>query len=250
MRSRSSSPGLRCAGPALPSTWTCPRYARDRTAYRHVRAPLVPREGSQRRSGSPGGRLGRTGTHPETLSQTAEALTLDTTHPPGLLRRPCRGQGATVALAGTGPVVLAPHRCRRVHLRRGTPGPRASLWGAPFPIVPFGRSTARFCAFVGWVVSPGGGWHLLDAEASVRWEVTFWVGCRCILAGFGGGQCGRSLVSRLTDRHFAGLLGVRSAIAVFERTGEREARSVGATHAQHHVLLALRGRGDDEGRRR
>jgi len=66
--------------------------ARDRTASRHVRAPLVPREGSQRRSGSPGGRLGRTGTHPETLSQTARPLTLDTTHP-GLLRRPCRGQG-------------------------------------------------------------------------------------------------------------------------------------------------------------
>jgi len=53
-------------------------------------------------------------------------------------------------------------------------------------------------------------------------------------------------VSRLTDRHFAGLLGVRSAIAVFERTGEREARLAGATHAQHHVLLALRGRRDDD----
>jgi len=51
-------------------------------------------------------------------------------------------------------------------------------------------------------------------------------------------------VSRLTDQHFAGLLGVRSAIAVFERTGEREARSAGATHAQHHVLLALRGHRD------
>ncbi len=46
---------------------------------------------------------------------------------------------------------------------------------------------------------------------------------------------------RLTDRHFAGMLGVRSAIAIFERTGEREARLAGATHAQHHVLLALRG---------
>ncbi len=53
-------------------------------------------------------------------------------------------------------------------------------------------------------------------------------------------------MSRLTDRHFAGLLGVRSAIAVFERTGEREARLAGATHAQHHVLLALRGRRDDD----
>ena len=39
---------------------------------------------------------------------------------------------------------------------------------------------------------------------------------------------------------------MRSAIAVFERTGEREARLAGATHAQHHVLLALRGRRDDD----
>jgi len=60
------------------------------------------------------------------------------------------------------------------------------------------------------------------------------------------GQYEEIQVSRLTDRHFAGLLGVRSAIAVFERTGEREARLAGATHAQHHVLLALRGRRDDD----
>jgi len=53
-------------------------------------------------------------------------------------------------------------------------------------------------------------------------------------------------VPRLTDRHFAGLLGVRSAIAIFERSGEREARLAGATHAQHHVLLALRGHRDRE----
>ncbi len=51
---------------------------------------------------------------------------------------------------------------------------------------------------------------------------------------------------RLTDQHFAGMLGVRSAIAVFERTGERQARLAGATHAQHHVLLALRGHRDRE----
>ncbi len=78
--------------------------------------------------------------------------------------------------------------------------------------------------------------------AGCRWgDVSRSVGCRCILVGVSGDERGRFSVSRLTDQHFAGLLGVRSAIAVFERTGEREARSAGATHAQHHVLLALRG---------
>lgn len=48
----------------------------------------------------------------------------------------------------------------------------------------------------------------------------------------------------LTDRHFAGLLRVRSGMAVLERLSEREARAAGATHAQHHVLLALRGHRD------
>ncbi len=57
-----------------------------------------------------------------------------------------------------------------------------------------------------------------------------------IVCGFPVTSVGGFSVSRLTDHHFAGLLGVRSAIAVFERTGEREARSAGATHAQHHVL--------------
>ncbi len=56
----------------------------------------------------------------------------------------------------------------------------------------------------------------------------------------------RFSVPGLTDRHFAGMLGLRSAIAIFERTGEREARAAGATHAQHHVLLALRGHRDRE----
>lgn len=54
-------------------------------------------------------------------------------------------------------------------------------------------------------------------------------------------------MARLTDRHFAGLLGVRSAIAAFERISEREARAVGATHAQHHVLLGLYGHGNTAG---
>ncbi len=53
----------------------------------------------------------------------------------------------------------------------------------------------------------------------------------------------------LTDRHFAGLLAVRSAIAEFERTGEREARAAGLTHVQHHALLTLRGHGEQIGPR-
>lgn len=51
----------------------------------------------------------------------------------------------------------------------------------------------------------------------------------------------------LTDRHFAGLLGVRTGIAVFQRISEREARLAGASHTQHHVLLALRGHPEPDG---
>lgn len=51
-------------------------------------------------------------------------------------------------------------------------------------------------------------------------------------------------VAVLTDRHYAALLAVRSAIATFERSGEREARAAGLTHVQHHVLLSLRGQPD------
>jgi len=48
-------------------------------------------------------------------------------------------------------------------------------------------------------------------------------------------------MSFLTQRHFRGLLAVRSGIAAFERLGERDARALGTTHTQHHVLLSLRG---------
>lgn len=44
----------------------------------------------------------------------------------------------------------------------------------------------------------------------------------------------------LTDRHFAGLLAVRNDLAAFERVAESDARTLGLTHAQHHVLLTLR----------
>lgn len=54
-------------------------------------------------------------------------------------------------------------------------------------------------------------------------------------------------MAHLTERHFAGLLAVRSGIAAFERLGEREARAIGATHAQHHVMLSLRGHTDPGG---
>jgi DNA-binding MarR family transcriptional regulator len=51
----------------------------------------------------------------------------------------------------------------------------------------------------------------------------------------------------LTEHHFGGLLSVRSGIAAFERLGERDARALGTTHTQHHVLLTLRGHADPAG---
>ncbi len=47
-------------------------------------------------------------------------------------------------------------------------------------------------------------------------------------------------MAHLTDRHFAGLLAVRSSLAVFEWTRDREARGLGTTYSQQHVILALR----------
>ncbi len=54
-------------------------------------------------------------------------------------------------------------------------------------------------------------------------------------------------VAPLTDRHYAGMLAVRTGLAAFVQRSEREARLAGTTHAQHHVMLALRGRPDDDG---
>jgi len=51
----------------------------------------------------------------------------------------------------------------------------------------------------------------------------------------------------LTERHFAGLLAVRSGIAVFEQLGERDARALGTTHTQQHVLLSVRSHPDPAG---
>ncbi len=48
-------------------------------------------------------------------------------------------------------------------------------------------------------------------------------------------------MAHLTDRHFAGLLAVRSSLALFEWTGDREARGLGTTHAQRHVTSRCAG---------
>ena len=48
----------------------------------------------------------------------------------------------------------------------------------------------------------------------------------------------------LTDRHYTGLLAARTGLAAFIQLSERDARAAGTTHAQHHVLLALRGQTD------
>ncbi len=45
----------------------------------------------------------------------------------------------------------------------------------------------------------------------------------------------------LTDRHFAGLLAVRTDLAEFHSGGERLAQQLGLSHVQHHVLLSVRG---------
>jgi len=54
-------------------------------------------------------------------------------------------------------------------------------------------------------------------------------------------------MAHLTARHFKGLLAVRSGISAFAQLSEKEARIAGGTHAQHHVLLALRGHADVAG---
>ena len=45
----------------------------------------------------------------------------------------------------------------------------------------------------------------------------------------------------LAERHLHGLLAVRSDIAQFQQLGDSDARPLGLTHVQHHVLLTLRG---------
>jgi len=54
-------------------------------------------------------------------------------------------------------------------------------------------------------------------------------------------------MGRLTDRHLAGLLGVRTGLAGFVQRSELEARQAGTTPAQHHVMLALNGSESSDG---
>jgi DNA-binding MarR family transcriptional regulator len=54
-------------------------------------------------------------------------------------------------------------------------------------------------------------------------------------------------VAPLPDRHLAGLYGARTGLALFIQQSEREARALGTTHAQHHVLLGLYSHESDVG---
>lgn len=46
---------------------------------------------------------------------------------------------------------------------------------------------------------------------------------------------------------YAALLAFRTALRRFSRWSEGQARAVGLTHAQHQLLLAVKGHGDDRG---
>jgi DNA-binding MarR family transcriptional regulator len=50
----------------------------------------------------------------------------------------------------------------------------------------------------------------------------------------------------LTDGDYAALLQFRTALRRFNRWSESQAKSVGLTHAQHQLLLAIRGHDVDE----
>ena len=53
-------------------------------------------------------------------------------------------------------------------------------------------------------------------------------------------------VRRLAHRDYADLLAFRTAMRRFNRWSEAQARSVGLTHAQHQLLLAVKGHDDTE----
>jgi len=46
-------------------------------------------------------------------------------------------------------------------------------------------------------------------------------------------------MARLSERRLSGLLKARNNLAEFLKASEREARTAGTTHAQHHVLLHI-----------
>jgi DNA-binding MarR family transcriptional regulator len=53
---------------------------------------------------------------------------------------------------------------------------------------------------------------------------------------------------QLTDHEYAELLACRDRLRRFTRWSEQQARSVGLTHAQHQLLLVVRGHRDPSGR--
>lgn len=54
-------------------------------------------------------------------------------------------------------------------------------------------------------------------------------------------------VRALSEQDFADLLAFRTALRRFNRWSERQAKAVGLTHAQHQLLLAVRGHDDPRG---
>jgi DNA-binding MarR family transcriptional regulator len=53
-------------------------------------------------------------------------------------------------------------------------------------------------------------------------------------------------VHRLTHLEYANLLAFRTALRRFNRWSEAQARAVGLTHAQHQLLLAVKGHSETE----
>jgi DNA-binding MarR family transcriptional regulator len=51
----------------------------------------------------------------------------------------------------------------------------------------------------------------------------------------------------LSDKEFASLLAFRTELRRFNHWSDSQARSVGLTHMQHQLLLAIRGHGDERG---
>lgn len=54
-------------------------------------------------------------------------------------------------------------------------------------------------------------------------------------------------VRRLNERDYSDLLAFRTALRRFDRWSEAQARAVGLTHAQHQLLLAVKGHDDERG---
>lgn len=52
---------------------------------------------------------------------------------------------------------------------------------------------------------------------------------------------------RLSDEDFANLLSFRTELRRFERWSETQAKAAGLTHAQHQLLLAVKGHADPRG---